>query len=115
MATVYVANAFSFAMLPWPLQVRQGLISMQSVADYLHGHDDWTSIIGHESTALFLSDQLGLPINYNRATVTLEPGDVLLLCQFVGGRLPEGATELPDGCRLEWRRIMVYDDEEIDK
>lgn len=60
------------------------------------------SIVGHQSTADIFTDILDRPIACNRETLTLTRGDVLLVGQYVGPRLPEGATTLPEGARIEW-------------
>ena len=50
---------------------------------------------------------LGLPVACNRANVTFAPGDVMLVAQYSGPRLPEGATALPAGARIEF--WLVHD------
>lgn len=60
------------------------------------------SCIGHENTAAVLSDALGTNLSSQRTTVKLEDHDVLLVGQYIGPRLPEGATTLPEGATIEW-------------
>jgi hypothetical protein len=63
------------------------------------------SIVGHADTAAIFSTILNHPVAHNRATIKLGPGDLLLVGQYVGPRLPEGATELPEGATIEWWTI----------
>lgn len=59
----------------------------------------FTSAIGHEGAAAFMSRLLGVPVVMNRITVTMHPGDAALVLR-VKTRLPEGKvlseTELAD-------------------
>jgi len=50
----------------------------------------FVSAIGHETTALYLSELLGLPVPRNRQAVRLEPGDQAVVFRLLE-RLPEGA------------------------
>jgi hypothetical protein len=65
-------------------------------------HYELVSAVGHETTAHLFETELKVPIPYNRATVKLAPGDLALIGQYIGPRLEEGATELPEGSRIEW-------------
>jgi hypothetical protein len=60
------------------------------------------SCVGHADIAACLSGLIGFDIPVNRVSVSLKPGDVLVVGQYVGPRLPEGAVVLPDGARIEW-------------
>ena len=62
----------------------------------------FTSAVGHASTVPLLEEALGVPTPAARATIDLTPEDVLILAQYIGDRLPEGATTLPPGARLDW-------------
>lgn len=59
------------------------------------------SVVGHPDTARVL----GVP--FNRASIHLEKGDVLYVAQLVGGRLPEGATKLPDGFTFKFLKVTI--------
>jgi hypothetical protein len=59
------------------------------------------SAIGHADTARLVGAQLGIELPPARISVTLG-GDPVLVAQYVGPRLPEGATELPEGARIEY-------------
>jgi hypothetical protein len=38
----------------------------------------------------------------NRVNVSLKPGDAAIVGQYIGPRLPEGATTLPEGATIKW-------------
>ena len=59
------------------------------------------SAIGHADTAAVL----GVPMA--RINVTLKKGDVAYVAQLQGGRLPEGATTLPEGFSFRFLRVEV--------
>lgn len=59
------------------------------------------SAVGHADTAAVFSAELGIEILPNRISVTLcDSFD--LVGQYIGPRLIEGATTLPQGTRIEW-------------
>lgn len=65
------------------------------------------SIVGHEGTARLISSILGLDIAFNRASVILnEEIDELVVCQYLGPRLEEGCTELPENAVLNF--VLMY-------
>ena len=51
--------------------------------------EGFTSAIGHESSAAFLSQLLGLTIAANRVAVEMQPGDTALVLR-IRTRMPEG-------------------------
>ena len=63
---------------------------------------DIESAVGHADTAAVFSAILGRLVAANRVNVKLEAGVVLLVGQYIGQRLPEGASTLPEGARIEW-------------
>ena len=60
------------------------------------------SYIGHADTARVLSGILGVEVPFRRAFGVLSPGESVLVAQVTGGRLPEGATTLPEGVKLQF-------------
>jgi len=70
--------------------------------------DGFISAIGHEDMARILSAVLGLEVPANRATIEVQPGDRLVVAQYKGPRLPEGATRLPEGARVEFFLVEVF-------
>lgn len=107
---VVVANAFSFNML----ETGSGATDLQVCRvppEYIRGEIEeagcYASIVGHADTAAVFSSQLGLDIPCNRATFQLEEDHILFVGQYKGPRLPEGATELPEGARVEWVMVTI--------
>ena len=91
----YVSNAFSLNMLPTMAtpQVRE-----LTTRPELGGFE---SVVGHEDTANLLG------LSFNRQSVVLVPGDTLVVAQYNGSRLPEGATELPEGASFRWVEVTL--------
>jgi len=65
------------------------------------------SAIGHADTAKVVGDLLGIDLLANRVNISLNPGDNMVVAQYIGPRLQEGATQLPDGARIEFRLVKV--------
>lgn len=119
MRNLLVVNAFS------PNMVRPGIgsysvefkpVDMEGIADPLPEGFEYppdevcfnlVSAIGHADTARLFSQILGADLPVNRITVTLDRGDMVLLGQHRGTRLPEGATELPEGASIEWFEVTI--------
>lgn len=117
MSRLYLLNAFSLNMLSFdeeqefipPMRVVVNPMSPLDAArvvqeaynNNLHTH------IGHESTAALLSKMLNIPLRADRATVTMMSGDIAIVAQYVGPRLPEGATSLPDGATIRFYLVEV--------
>ena len=97
----YVSNAFSLGMLKGNCNLSVEEIS-EEVFDNVK--DDCISCVGHEDTANILE------VSFNRISVSLEKGDVLYVAQLTGGRLPEGATELPDGFKFKFLKVKIEGD-----
>ena len=97
----YLVNAFSIQMLSGPATVRFDEIDAAEVPA------DVVSAIGHADTAAVLSDLLGFEVPMNRAFVTLDEDTELYVAQLVGGRLPEGATTLPEGFSFKFYRVTI--------
>jgi hypothetical protein len=68
---------------------------------------DAESAVGHADTAAVFSEQLGVSVPANRINVSLKSGDEILVGQYKGPRLPEGAKTLPDGSTIVWCRVAI--------
>lgn len=99
----YISNAFSLNMMTVDdfSLVRIKKVSASEIPA------DVKSVIGHPDTASVVSNILGFETPYNRVSLTLESDDVLYVAQYKGPRLPEGATELPEGATLEFLEVSL--------
>lgn len=107
---VVIANAFSLNMMPLEvgatdLQVCK--VSPEYIREEIKEAGGFTSIVGHADTAAVFSSLLGLDVPCNRVTFTLEEGATLFVGQYKGPRLPEGATTLPEGAKVEWAMVTL--------
>ena len=69
--------------------------------------DEVVSAVGHADTARLFSNILGRNVPAERRTVALGEDDMLLLGQYVGPRLPEGSTTLPEGAAVYWVKVFL--------
>lgn len=63
------------------------------------------SIVGHADTAAVFTNTLGIEVPMNRVAWKWDDTDddaELIIGQLTGPRLPEGATELPEGATIKW-------------
>jgi len=109
----YLSNAFALSMIDrddqgeavWmddgspfvPKPIHWG-----DVVERLQDGTEWKSVVGHADTATILGGILGMDVPPNRVSIKLAPGDSLVVGQYIGPRLPEGAKELPEGAKIEW-------------
>ena len=110
MSKIIIANAFSLNMLPLEVGITELQIRPTSpdvIRQEIAEASSFTSIVGHADTAAVFSDILGLDVPCNRATFQLEEGDALFVGQYKGPRLPEGATSLPEGAKVEWAMVTI--------
>lgn len=99
-----VLNAFSFNMITAPAVVAVVAVDLEQAKHLAAGA---VSAVGHQDTANVFSDQLGCPVPCNRVNVQLARGEQALLGQYVGPRLPEGTTKLPEGAEVRWLLVTV--------
>ena len=97
----YLTNAFSIQMLSGSATVKFEEIDVTEVPT------DVTSAVGHADTAAVLQTLLGFEVPMNRTFVTLEEDTEVYVAQLIGGRLPEGATTLPEGFRFKFFRVKI--------
>lgn len=92
---MYLLNAFSLQMVDVP-----SMAKFEEVSELPEG---LTSAVGHQDTANVLG------VEMNRVNVHLKAGDVAYVAQLQGGRLPEGATSLPDGFSFTFIKVTIMD------
>ena len=101
---MFLLNAFSLNMIDGDADIIVREVS-QSMAASLAAN--CTSAVGHADTAAVFSSVLGVVVACNRATVALKDGDVALVGQYSGPRLPEGCSTLPEGAAIKWVVVRV--------
>ncbi len=107
---LYIANAFSLQMLDTTKRADYRLSIIPLLPDYaarMAAETPFTSAIGHNDTAAVVSTMLGVDVPQNRINIALQDEDILLVAQIIGGRLPEGATALPDGVEIHFVIIRI--------
>ncbi len=95
-------NAFSLSMLTIPATVRVRAATLDEARAAAA-----ESAVGHADTAAVFAAVLGVQVECRRATVALRHGASAVVGQYMGPRLPEGATRLPDGATIQWLRVDV--------
>ena len=100
-----LGNAFSLNMLAE--KNARITVSELSVAHASKFAAEARSVVGHPDTAAVFATELGVEVPVNRESVVLNKGDVLIVGQYTGPRLPEGATELPEGAEITWLLVRV--------
>ncbi len=123
----YILNAFSMGMilgvLPVRINARKIVGNARFDAQVFKALPTAVSAVGHVDTARIFSGILGREIEYNRKSVSLNVGDMALVGQYSGPRLPEGATTLPEGASIEWvlveilprYKLVAYGDGHMDR
>lgn len=103
---VYLNNAFSLSMIEGSralIEVRK--ITKDEVVSILG--NSFSNIIGHSDTANIVANDLGIPNTAERKTISLGKGDILIVAQYIGPRLPEGTTKLPEGAKIEYFVVTI--------
>lgn len=95
---VYIANAFSLQMLDlsknWKIFVEQ-----VEKKEWDNAIKKGKSIVGHKDTASVFG------VEFNRESVQISSGDIVYVGQIIGGRLPEGATSLPESLQVKYVKV----------
>jgi hypothetical protein len=105
---IYVSNAISLSMLSrHTVTLRCDPITPERASSLLRDAQEWSSCVGHEDTARIYSQILAVDVPARRVSVSLEAWDMLLVGQYSGPRLPEGATTLPPGATIQWWLVVV--------
>ena len=104
-----VTNAFSLNMLDsLSSTIKTIELEKEAVKETLKVNA-WRSVVGHEDTAAVFSSELGVEIPFNRESVSLQQGDVILVGQYIGPRLNEGVTTLPEGATIKWILVSIIE------
>ena len=114
MKRIIIANAFSLNMLdanngecdalmrPLKSIEASALVNLYSGMNF-----PVLSCVGHEDVARMMASELGYDIPCSRVSASVLPGDCVIVGQYSGPRLPEGATELPPAARIQWWSVRI--------
>ena len=100
----YLNNVFSSGMIHFNMDLEVRVVDLDEFKIVAR---DAVSTVGHEDTANVLSGILERPVEFNRVSTQLEPGDIVCVAQYDGPRLPLGATSLPEGAGFRWMIFRV--------
>ncbi|HOO68389.1 MAG TPA: DUF1874 domain-containing protein [Bacilli bacterium] len=104
MNKILLCNAFSLNMLmSLTSTIQTEELTVPQTVEALR--EGFVSGMGH-STDL-VSSILGMDIPMNRVSNKIDNGESVIVAQYVGPRLPEGAVELPEGATLKFIRVTV--------
>jgi hypothetical protein len=95
----YINNAFSPSMV----DLAKFTISFEEISreQFEAEKKGAISVVGHQNTA----EALG--VAFNRTTLKLKGGDVLLVAQLLGGRLPEGTTPIKEFMKFKFLKVVI--------
>lgn len=103
-------NAFSLNMLEIVTQdCSFSPLGKGDVIEILE-NSQFESCIGHQNTANVLMTELGVNVSFNRNNALLKKGDKAIVAQYSGTRLEEGATSLPQGAKMVYWLVEIYED-----
>jgi len=107
----FITNAFSINMIESPpigqsFGAKFNRITAEEAMEEFEG-DFYKSVIGHADLAAVISAELDTPVPFNRESVKLRTGDIALVCQYSGPRLPIGCRDLPAGAQIDYFLVEV--------
>lgn len=103
---VIISNAFSLNMLNRSCRIDAERIDLQQARALSASA---RSAVGHAETAAVFTNLLGHPVAHHRQSLTWDGTEPMLVGQYQGPRLPEGATSLPDGAVIVWWLLRAVD------
>lgn len=110
---VFICDAFSLNQLShvdWSITAHA--CSQQDVEHVLlgaaaFGGVEFAGAIGHADMAEIVNSMLGISLPHKRMDILLSVEDMLVVAQYVGPRLPEGATVLPERATIKWWVVSI--------
>lgn len=105
-----IANAFSLNMLDIVDYMNLRIEKVDPVAFIQQNQGPIENFIGHPDTDRVVRDSLARWVAIpegKRGNLKLLHGESLLIAQYIGPRLPEGATTLPEGATIDWFAVKI--------
>ncbi len=97
-------NAFSLKMIG-DGQVKVRDITPAQAREFLM-EEGMDSYIGHDPT--HISNALNLPVPVRRDDARLTSGELAIVAQYTGPRLPAGATRLPPDAHISFQLVQWF-------
>lgn len=106
---MYITNAISLNMVAdIPAGSFEWIwVPVQEIRNYFEAGKEIINALGHPDIASVVSSDLGFEVKSNRISTPMQKGDIILIAQYVGPRLPEGAKALPDGAKVKYAIVKV--------
>lgn len=102
---IYLANAFSGQMVPDFCVISKKLVTRERVRELIAW--EWESCIKDKDMMTVLNKVLDAYGQRNRDSISMTEDDILIVAELQGGRLPEGATALPEDCQFVFHTYHV--------
>ena len=104
-----ITNAFSINMIAHHVDANVSFkrITTERVRDLVNASRPVVGRCGHKDIATLVNKKLKADIAHERVDTKLEYNDLLIVAQYRGPRLPEGATELPKDAVIEWYEVLI--------
>jgi hypothetical protein len=124
MKKIILANAFSLNMVEMSYQkdIRITEVAADMVAiEFCHQYEEKINCIGHADTDTIVRGMLikaypscekNLPLG-ERKTIVLDESATMYVAQYSGPRLPEGATQLPEGADIKFYAVQILPREAV--
>ena len=114
--TIKVCNAFSLNMLATSAaNIGVQETTAADAAYLIHKNGGPESCVGHADTAKIFGQQLLTEIPVARVTVQFSHDEFIVVGQYSGPRLPEGASVLPEGATIKWYVVHVSVPESVEE
>lgn len=98
---VFIGNTFTINGIDEDkFNVKVEEISWEEFDKYREG--DHINYMGHEDVAKFVGMEM------NRISIHAYKGDTIIVPQYIGPRLPEGTTVLPEGAVIVPKKITIW-------
>jgi hypothetical protein len=110
MKKLTLVNAFSINMINRDIAIDFKEVTIDKAKELVNEAEEFECAIGHVDTAVVVGDMLGMALEANRTSVSIDVDEALLVAQYTGPRLPEGATTLPEGATIKFWFVTVMTD-----
>jgi len=110
-----ILNALSLQMFPEAgnIEFHRLAFGFFEASDILREQEKIENLIGHSDLDYLVRENMQkLRVPYIpkgiRTCICLQDGEKALVAQYIGPRLPEGATKLPKNARIVWYEITYH-------